>query len=621
MPVELPKASDEEDTSNRKWQTSNATRHTQTASASSNYSLRRDLLLSNFDRTMIVEKAKFEPTTTEEQPMIPTLKIDVSNIPDMVTIDTENTNSSPTMTTYALTMSPSAPTFSSHANGSTSLLLANPLTVTQSMNDSRKKTGTTNANRTVTNSNKKLKKKSSKTTLHGTASPAEIFHRNLVDAVSNVEDSDENEHYVYPYSGYESSTPNGIHRPLSIRSTPGSLLHDYYYPSNRRKKLLFENKKGGGFREWLRKTLYKKISTQQYHRPSSLLDAEEEEDICSSGGEQHHHQQLQQRPKLRSHVKDHHEPKSSLLTLWKDGFLSQQESQKNSSAAHYQQQPYYYYNQSGRLLGGAHGNNGGGGGYTSDDEDVPLLYNRRQQKRYYLKSNNSNNNKKKCKNTLLRNLVLIFITCLVLLIFIVAYRARPLEDISIGVGRVLSTDKELIFDLKVQAENWNAWTIHVVDADISVFAFSQIVPSNNIIISANDTLKVNLNHIRGVDPAEYLGGLTHFDEPLSIQSNLFNDGPIEAITQVRIKSPGADTSGNERWSRMIRYPYGLVVRGVLKYKPVPFLLGTYPQSAAICNVTQVDPTTGIITNDPNKTICASEDDANIFSHTFVPKIK
>jgi hypothetical protein len=36
--------------------------------------------------------------------------------------------------------------------------------------------------------NRKLMKKQSKATMNGTtASPAEVFHRNLVDAVSNVE--------------------------------------------------------------------------------------------------------------------------------------------------------------------------------------------------------------------------------------------------------------------------------------------------------------------------------------------------------------------------------------------------------------------------------------------------
>lgn len=65
---------------------------------------------------------------------------------------------------------------------------------------------------------------------------------------------------------------------------------------------------------------------------------------------------------------------------------------------------------------------------------------------------------------------------------------------------------------------------------------------------------------------------------------------------------------------MIRYPYGLVVRGVLKYKPIPFMPGTYPQSVAICNVSQVDPTTGAVSASPDRTICASEDKVSIFSH-------
>jgi hypothetical protein len=126
---------------------------------------------------------------------------------------------------------------------------------------------------------------------------------------------------------------------------------------------------------------------------------------------------------------------------------------------------------------------------------------------------------------------------------IIVYRAKPLIELTVDMGRVLATDKELIFDLKVQAENWNWWTIHVADADISVFAFSQIVPSTTITTNNN----VNMTNTRGVDPAEYLGGLVHFDEPLSIKSSIFNQGLIETISQIRIKSPGADTSGNERW--------------------------------------------------------------------------
>jgi hypothetical protein len=50
-----------------------------------------------------------------------------------------------------------------------------------------------------------------------------------------------------------------------------------------------------------------------------------------------------------------------------------------------------------------------------------------------------------------------------------------------------------------------------------------------------------------VDPAEYLGGLYRFDEPLSFPSSFYSHDKVTAISQIRIKSPGADKSGNERW--------------------------------------------------------------------------
>ena len=55
---------------------------------------------------------------------------------------------------------------------------------------------------------------------------------------------------------------------------------------------------------------------------------------------------------------------------------------------------------------------------------------------------------------------------------------------------------------------------------------------------------------------------------------------------------------------MIRYPYGLVVRGVLKYRPLGFL-SPYPQSIAICDVVRVDPIIGKISKDPDQGFCLS----------------
>ncbi|KAI9275270.1 hypothetical protein EDC94DRAFT_632412 [Helicostylum pulchrum] len=393
--------------------------------------------------------------------------------------------------------------------------------------------------------------------MHGTASPAEVFHRNLVDAVSNVEDSDENEHYVYPYSGNESCnylsdiSSAGLHRPLSVRSTPGSSLYD-------------SKRRDGGLGEWLKQAFYLKNSQQHAQRIPTTLEEEEDDDEWSGG-------EYSRRPRLRNNVKDYQSPqkpnKSSILTRWHDSFHKSISSDKSKAGRRvYPTQnntlhhPYYYGNLNERARSTC--------GYTSDEEEAPLLPTRRLKR--------MPRNKTSCKN-MCRNSMLSVLSTIIILFLFILYRAQPLTALTVDIGRVLATDKELIFDLKVQAENWNWWTVRVTDADISIFAFSQIVPTS---ISNNTA---NATDIEGVGPAEYLGTLVHLDEPLSIRSNVFDKSSKEAISQIRIKSPGADISGNERWSRMIRYPYGLVVRGVLKYRP----------SIVIFSVTQIDPTTGI----------------------------
>ncbi|CAO3697196.1 unnamed protein product [Rhizopus stolonifer] len=383
------------------------------------------------------------------------------------------------------------------------------------------------------------RRKPRKPALHGTASPAEVFHRNLVDAVSNVEDSDENEQYVYPYSGTESShltdiQASGMHRPLSVRSTPSTLFHE-----SRPTRIPTHSKSIG---EWLKRTL---------SRQKKAVEEEEEEEEGSD----------YRRPKLRSNVKD---PFSELN---KKGLLSRVQDKwgKKNRANTYPPMQY-------------------DAGYASDDEDQPLLRSRP------LKRNRTT--KKSYLQTVYNSLGLSFLFLFCFLCAII-YNTTPLEELTIEIGRVLATDKELIFDLKVRAENWNWWVVHVADVDISVFAFSDIVP-----------LK-----IQSVDPAEYLGSLTHFDEPLSIPSSLRQPSVKEVISQIRIKSPGADMSGNERWSRIIRYPYGLVVRGVLKYKKMPLY---HALSITVCNVTQVNPITGTVTPCPDKTYCLNPDSSSPF---------
>jgi hypothetical protein len=125
------------------------------------HSLRRDLLLSNFDKTMTVEKARFEPTeepiTTHSAPFLSTLaQIMPTSIPkiniipnDHVSMSESTTeqpnNSPPTSTgTYTLPMSPSITTLSASSstgtmNGNT-LLTTVPLTTSHSLNDRKRLT-------------------------------------------------------------------------------------------------------------------------------------------------------------------------------------------------------------------------------------------------------------------------------------------------------------------------------------------------------------------------------------------------------------------------------------------------------------------------------------------------
>ncbi|KAI8884948.1 hypothetical protein K501DRAFT_181045 [Backusella circina FSU 941] len=378
------------------------------------------------------------------------------------------------------------------------------------------------------------------------ATPSEVFHRNLVDAVSNVEDSDENEQYVYPYSGNNTDTSYHLNPSDTLHRTTSSL----YRPQSTRsfaqhQQSSEQSPKKSFLGDFLRPILFKSKSDSRAIM-SSRQDEESTTPTASS------------RPKLRNFVMDHSYSQFKVLTSdWSDGKSSPpHRSSRRKIYPHYD------------------------GGYTTDDEEAHLLTPSRRYKQVATP--------KKSYSRIVKNVFICLFLAIIVLFICVVYLAKPLTELTVDMGRVLSSDKELIFDLHISAINSNFWSVHVADADISVFAFSQVVP-------------MSLNR---VDPAEYLGGFYRFDEPLSFPSSFYSHDKVTAISQIRIKSPGADKSGNERWSRIIRYPYGLVVRGVLKYRPLPFA-SPYPQSVAICDVVRVDPTTGKVSEDPDQGYCLS----------------
>ena len=159
----------------------------------------------------------------------------------------------------------------------------------------------------------------------------------------------------------------------------------------------------------------------------------------------------------------------------------------------------------------------------------------------------------------------------------------------------------------------------------SVFASSHYVPTT-LLLNTNDTSSLNPNNSTlntlGADPAEFLGTIYHLEDPLIYQSGgLFQSVTSTATSQIQIKNPGStkdDTSGNARWSLLIRYPYELTVRGVLKYQILPYFPTlTQLHSVRVCKMSRVDPATGKITDDvslPEKSIC--DDPSPVEDPTF-----
>ncbi|KAI8641422.1 hypothetical protein BD408DRAFT_418255 [Parasitella parasitica] len=534
---------------------------------------------TDFNKNLTVEKAHFDSACSTNIPHPPTASAStpVSPPPPLVTTpppieeQPDSINTIPPLKT-SVTL-PTVNTSQSLSGASTptaaSIINTIPSQSTPLLTKSTKPAKTEDRRSTI--KRKKLPPMS------GTATPSEVFHRNLVDAVSNVEDSDENEQYVYPYSGNNTDTTYHINSTDSIHRTTSSSLYrpqstrSFIHNSSQQDSV--PTKSSSGFLgDLLRPILFKSKSDSKAIYKQQQQQQQREEHLS--------------RPKLRSYVMDH--PYTQTKD-WCDGKHSPPLSQGGGGIGN-RRTLYTNYGL------------GGDGGYTTDDEEAQHLLatvqthpTRRLQHQQQQQQTQQNRHRKQTNacSRILRNLLIVLISTAIVLFLCITYIAKPLGKVSVEISRVLSSDKELIFDLHINAINSNIWTVHVAEADISVFAFSQVVPMNSLPPIA-----------RGIDPAEYLGGFYHFDEPLSFPSTFLSQNPVTAISQIRIKSPGADKSGNERWSRIIRYPYGLVVRGVLKYRPLAFL-SPYPQSVAICDVVRVNPTTDKVSEDPDQGFCLS----------------
>ncbi|KAI8374190.1 uncharacterized protein BYT42DRAFT_575388 [Radiomyces spectabilis] len=222
----------------------------------------------------------------------------------------------------------------------------------------------------------------------------------------------------------------------------------------------------------------------------------------------------------------------------------------------------------------------------ADEESTPLMRRKRTRR-----------SKKSKRNT--KIYVWIALSGCVLLGVISAifiFLATPLVAVEVAnINNVLGTQKQLIFDLQVKARNNNWWAIHASETAFSVFASSQYVP----LLTSNNELPLPVMQDTNPqsNPIEFLGTIYRLEEPLIFQAARWLErGPLSyATSQIQIKNPGAihnDYSGNERWSLLIRYPYELTVRGILKYRLFPLL--PYMHSVHVCQMSRIDPATGKI---------------------------
>ncbi|ORY06811.1 hypothetical protein K493DRAFT_202721, partial [Basidiobolus meristosporus CBS 931.73] len=91
----------------------------------------------------------------------------------------------------------------------------------------------------------------------------------------------------------------------------------------------------------------------------------------------------------------------------------------------------------------------------------------------------------------------------------------------------------------------------------------------------------------GTTPAEFLGNVDHLDEPIVFASGWgFQETVSTVIAQFRLRNPGSpNEEGENKWYSILRNPYDLTVRGVLKYK---LLFRTH--AIRICAIQSLDPT-------------------------------
>ena len=193
-----------------------------------------------------------------------------------------------------------------------------------------------------------------------------------------------------------------------------------------------------------------------------------------------------------------------------------------------------------------------------------------------------------------------FATCLVVVLMLVLVvsgalgfmfaTSQPLTDIElVSMDHVVASEQELMLDITIKAHNPNIIVVMVDSADIEVFAKSPNAGTDSewwrhlhpgedgdmpleTKTNRSDNVSTMDDPIDDQPPPEdsspnmRLGTITAFDNPLTFEGSFFHSGISYSTGAVRLMSPGNGTIGGpERWERIIKDEFQLVLKGVLKY--------------------------------------------------------
>jgi hypothetical protein len=192
---------------------------------------------------------------------------------------------------------------------------------------------------------------------------------------------------------------------------------------------------------------------------------------------------------------------------------------------------------------------------------------------------------------------------------------QPLTEVKVlALKHVVATEEELILDMQVMARNPNIVVISVESTDLDIFAKSKHSEddsdwwSRQQFSSHVEERRRNISEIHTLDdspddpyddPDEMkttlLGRVFFFDSPLIFDGSPFKHTHSISTGELRLAKPGntSETDNSERWQRILKYEYELILKGTLKYQ--------LPMSSRVRNVS-IDARLKVTPSSDNKRI-------------------